>query len=79
MSTDELFVGPLAATLMVDLIGRELPGARVVDFSFKAVSPLFAGNRLTAAGRRSGSDRVSLWTANHEGGLAMAAEAMIAR
>jgi len=69
--------GPLAATLMVELIGRELPGARIVDFSFKAVSPLFAGNRLTVAGRRSGPDRVSLWVANHEGGLAMAAEAVI--
>lgn len=69
--------GPLAATLMVDLIGCNLPGARVLEFSFKAVSPLFSGNRVTVAGRRNGPDRVSLWTTSHEGGLAMAAEAVI--
>ena len=49
--------GPLIATLLVDLIRRQAPEARIEAFSFRAVSPLFDGNEMSvnadppAAGR----------------------------
>jgi 3-methylfumaryl-CoA hydratase len=72
--------GPLIATLLVDLIGRNVPGARVESFSFRAVSPLFDGAEMSVnASLPSADGTVSLWAANADGGLAMSAEAMIAR
>jgi 3-methylfumaryl-CoA hydratase len=72
--------GPLIATLLVDLIGRNAPGARVERFSFRAVSPLFDGAEMSVnASLPSDDGAVSLWAANADGGLAMSAEARIAR
>ncbi|WP_205853352.1 FAS1-like dehydratase domain-containing protein [Zhengella mangrovi] len=70
--------GPLTATLLVDLLRREMPGARLAGFSFRARSPLFDGNRMTVHGNPPDADgRVQLWATNHEGGLAMEAEATV--
>lgn len=71
--------GPLVATLMIDLLARNLPEARILRFAFRATSPLFVGNALTLHGERSEEDKVSLWTTNHEGRLAMTAEAAVER
>ena len=70
--------GPLIATLLMNLLHRMLPGAAVTAFSFRAVSPLFAGNALTLHGTPPDAQgRVALWAANDTGGLAMRAEATI--
>lgn len=69
--------GPLTATLMLDSLHRQMPDVRVLEFSFKAVSPLFAGNRLEILGRRTDADKVLLWTIDHEGRLAMSGEAIV--
>ncbi|MCA3574714.1 MAG: MaoC family dehydratase N-terminal domain-containing protein [Aestuariivirga sp.] len=70
--------GPLIATLLVDLIGRNAPGARVRHFSFRALSPLFDGASMSVNASPPGADgKMALWAANAEEGLAMTAEAVI--
>lgn len=70
--------GPLIATLLVDLIGRNAPEMRVDSFSFRAVSPVFDGGEMSVNASLPAEDgSVALWAANAEGGLAMTAEAKI--
>jgi 3-methylfumaryl-CoA hydratase len=67
--------GPLIATLLLDLLRRERPQARVTRFAFKAVSPLFDIHRFSVHGRPEADGRFALWARNHEGHLAMQATA----
>ncbi len=73
--------GPLVATLLVDLVRRRLPGARIAAVSFRAVSPLFDGQPVNlngsppAAGQHDMGGVVKLWATNAAGGLAMQGEA----
>jgi 3-methylfumaryl-CoA hydratase len=69
--------GPLIATLLVDLLRRSLPDAKVARFSFRAVRPVFDIHRFSVCGRQDGR-RVSLWTRDHEGWLTMEATAELA-
>jgi len=69
--------GPLIATLLVDLLRRELPGAVLRQFDFKAASPLFDIHPFTVCGRRDVDGSVALWARNHLGQLAMSARAVI--
>ncbi len=66
--------GPLIATLLVDLLRRQLPDAKVRRFSFRAMRPLFDIHRFAVCGRAEGK-RVALWTRDHEGWLTMEASA----
>ncbi|MDQ6685715.1 MAG: MaoC family dehydratase N-terminal domain-containing protein [Pseudomonadota bacterium] len=70
--------GPLIATLLLDLLRRERPEARVQAFEFKAVSPLFDIEPFTVCGRPDGAGRYALWARNARGGLAMQASAEVA-
>ena len=71
--------GPLIATLLVDLLRRNAPEKYITAFSFRAVSPLFDGNEMSVNATPPGADGVvKLWAANHEGDLAMTAEAKLA-
>ncbi len=70
--------GPLIATLLVDLLRRELPDARLRAFSFKAASPLFDIHPFTVCGRREADGHVALWARDHQGHLAMQARADLA-
>jgi 3-methylfumaryl-CoA hydratase len=70
--------GPLIATLLVDLLRRETPGATLTRFDFKAASPLFDINAFTVCGKREADGSVALWARNHLGQLAMSARAEIA-
>ena len=67
--------GPLIATLLVDLLRRNLPGARVRRFAFKARRPVFDIHRFQVCGRREADNRFALWTRDHEGFLTMEATA----
>ena len=69
--------GPLIATLLVDLLRREMPQARLKQFDFKAASPLFDIHPFTVCGKRDG-DGVALWARNHLDQLAMSARAVVA-
>ena len=77
--------GPLIATLLVDLVRRELPAARIRSFEFKAASPLFDTQPFSVCGRQEANDggnerggSVALWACNPEGALAMQAHAELA-
>jgi 3-methylfumaryl-CoA hydratase len=67
--------GPLIATLLLDLLRREQPAARITRFAFTAVRPLFDIHRFHVCGRRQAEVRVALWARDFEGALAMQAEA----
>jgi 3-methylfumaryl-CoA hydratase len=70
--------GPLIATLLLDLLRRERPGAQVRRFSFKALRPVFDIHHFTVCGRfdnTHGANTAQLWTRDHEGWLTMQATA----
>jgi 3-methylfumaryl-CoA hydratase len=68
--------GPLIATLLLDLLRREAPQARVARFSFRAVRPTFDLQPFRLNGRREG-DTVTLWAQDHDGWLTMDAVATL--
>ena len=70
--------GPLIATLLLDLLRRQRPDARVRRFSFKAVRPIFDIHRFSVCGKPEGERQFSLWARDHEGFLAMQAQAELA-
>jgi 3-methylfumaryl-CoA hydratase len=71
--------GPLIATLLLDLLRREQPQARVRRFSFKAQRPLFDTQRFSVCGKTEAGDHgepgFALWARDHQGLLAMQAHA----
>ncbi len=71
--------GPLIATLLMDLLRRELPQRAVAAFSFRAVSPLFDIDSFSVNGKLADDGRsATLWATNARGELAMQAEATLA-
>jgi 3-methylfumaryl-CoA hydratase len=77
--------GPLIATLLLDLLHRQLPQARVRGFSFKARHPCFDGDVLELHGQpamatgQPGGDgtTVRLWAQGPGGVLLMEAQALV--
>jgi len=70
--------GPLIATLLMDLLRRELPDARVSRFEFKAVRPTFDINPFSVHGQPASDGKsVRLWGRDHEGWLTMDATATL--
>ena len=70
--------GPLIATLLLDLLRRQLPTAQVRHFSFKAMTPLFDTSPFRVCGRLESGNTVRLWAVTPEGHLAMDASAELA-
>jgi len=71
--------GPLIATLLVDLLQRNMPDARLAEFDFRAVGPLFDIEAFQVCGQPAADGRsVQLWAKNVRGELAMQAEARLA-
>ncbi|WP_372825549.1 MaoC family dehydratase N-terminal domain-containing protein [Polaromonas sp.] len=71
--------GPLIATLLADLLRRNLPGARLLRFEFRAVRPVFDISPFKLHGKPSPDGKsVQLWTEDHEGWLTMQATATLA-
>ena len=68
--------GPLIATLLLDLLHRQLPQADVAAFRFRAVRPTFDGQPFRIDGARDGLT-VRLWAQDHEGWLTMDAVATL--
>lgn len=70
--------GPLIATLLMDLLRRQMPGATVRRFEFKAVRPTFDVNPFSIHGQPSADGKsVRLWGCDHEGWLTMDATATL--
>ncbi len=63
--------GPLLATLMLDLLRREMPDAVVSAFEFRAVSPVFDTDAFTVHGGANEDGSIHLWVRRHDGALAM--------
>ncbi len=71
--------GPLIATLLADLLRRNLPDARLLRFEFRAVRPAFDISPFKLHGKPSLDGKsVQLWTEDHEGWLTMQATATLA-
>ena len=71
--------GPLIATLLVDLVRRQSPGAFIKVFNFKAVRPTFDLHPFKLNGQPSADGKtVRLWAEDHEGWLTMQATAELA-
>jgi len=70
--------GPLIATLLMDLLRRQLPDADVATFHFKALRPTFDLNAFRVNGALQGDGKtVSLWAMDHDGWLTMDATATL--
>jgi 3-methylfumaryl-CoA hydratase len=61
--------GPLIATLLLDLVRREQPDARLKAPVFKAASPLFDIDPFAMCGRREAGG-VALWARSNTGNMA---------
>jgi 3-methylfumaryl-CoA hydratase len=71
--------GPLIATLLMDLLRRQMPEANVTNFEFKAVRPTFDIHPFSIHGQPSPDGKsVHLWGRDHEGWLTMDATATLA-
>ena len=70
--------GPLIATLLLDLLRRNLPQATIAAFEFKAVKPLFDIAPFSVHGQPEADGKtVRLWARDAEGWLAMQATATL--
>jgi 3-methylfumaryl-CoA hydratase len=70
--------GPLIATLLLDLLRRQMPDAQVERFSFRAVRPTFDINHFFVCGEPAADGKtIHLWARDHEGWLTMDANATI--
>ena len=71
--------GPLIATLLMDLLRRQMPDAQVLKFEFKAVRPTFDIHPFSIHGQPSLDGKtVHLWGRDHEGWLTMDSTALLA-
>ena len=71
--------GPLIATLLVDLVRRQVPGAFIKRFDFKAVRPTFDLHPFRLNGQPSADGKtVKLWAQDHDGWLTMQGSAELA-
>jgi len=70
--------GPLIATLLMDLLRRQAPQARVAGFRFRAVRPTFDLHPFRVNGQPQADGKsVKLWAQDHEGWLTMDAMATL--
>jgi 3-methylfumaryl-CoA hydratase len=70
--------GPLIATLLLDLVRRNLPAAHVLRFAFRAVKPTFDVAPFRICGSRGeDGNTVRLWAEHMDGALAMDATATL--
>jgi 3-methylfumaryl-CoA hydratase len=71
--------GPLIATLLMDLLRRNLPDAVVKQFSFRAIKPLFDTAPFSVCGKLEEDGKtVRLWAKDAQGWLTMEASAELA-
>jgi 3-methylfumaryl-CoA hydratase len=71
--------GPLIATLLADLVRRNLPAAVLSHFEFRALSPIFDTSDFKVAGRPEPDGKtIQLWAKGPGDVLAMSAIATLA-
>jgi len=71
--------GPLIATLLLELLKKNVPAAHITGFSFRAIKPLFDIAPFSLSGRLENDGKTAkLWATSPEGWLAMEATANLA-
>jgi 3-methylfumaryl-CoA hydratase len=70
--------GPLMATLLMELVRKNLPDAKVLEFSFRAKGPVFDFQSFKVEGCREEGD-VYLWIVNEDGFETMSAIAKVSQ
>lgn len=71
--------GLLNATLLMDLLRCEMPGADVAEFRFRAAWPTFDGAPMRVNGQPGADGKTDrLWTQDYAGWVTMDATAMLA-
>lgn len=71
--------GPLIATLLLDLVRRQLPEAGIASYAFRARAPHFSGKELHLNGKpEPHGNAVALWASDADGHVAMTARAVLA-
>ena len=70
--------GPLQAILLAELCRRQLPGTAVRRFSFRAMSPAFAGQPLRTVATAGSDGEIELVATNPAGAVTMKATASLA-
>jgi 3-methylfumaryl-CoA hydratase len=68
--------GPLIATLLIELIRKNMPDAGVLEYSFRIKGPIFDFQTFKIEGCRQGNT-VSLWAVNESGFETISAKARI--
>ena len=68
--------GPLIATLLIELVRKNLPSDRITEYAFRANGPIFDFQTFTVEGCRE-NDQVLLWAVNPDGLEAMTARAKL--
>jgi 3-methylfumaryl-CoA hydratase len=68
--------GPLIATLLIELIRKNMADARVLQYSFRIKGPIFDFQTFKVEGCREG-DIISLWAVNDSGLETVSAQAKI--
>ena len=66
--------GPLNATLLLELAGRQLGANRLTSFAFRGQAPAFAGEALSYVGK-SDNDCITMAVIGSDGRIVMSAEA----
>jgi 3-methylfumaryl-CoA hydratase len=68
--------GPLIATLLIELVRKNLPSARITEYAFRLQAPIFDFQVFKVEGCRE-NDQVFLWTVNPDGFETMTAQAKL--
>jgi 3-methylfumaryl-CoA hydratase len=68
--------GPLLATLLIELVRKNLPSARITEYAFRAKGPVFDFQSFKVEGARE-NDQVFLWAVNEDGFETMTAQARV--
>lgn len=68
--------GPLLAILLLELVRRERPGARLAEFGYRGFRPVICEGEFRIAGKAT-ADGLLLWAEDRSGALAMRAEAKL--
>lgn len=70
--------GPLAASMLLELLARELPARRVTRFEFRALRPLYDGQPFSVCAKPAPQDgQIALWTRDADGMVTMEAQATL--
>jgi 3-methylfumaryl-CoA hydratase len=70
--------GPLVATMLLDLVSRNLPKVGIIAFDFRSLAPLFVHQQIELQGTPGEDGKsIRLWATDHNNILAMQATAMV--